>query len=153
MFKSEVSGEQRKIDQKKMIDRLPGKAVAVGDKWERNEEANLGSGQKFYLVQEFTYDGPVEKGGQTFEKISYVTKSVDFDITGGLVPVEVKETDLKIGSSTATMLYDPSRKVVTEVDDKMQVVGTLTLIANGTELPSELDLTMHMKTKSTSSTK
>lgn len=152
-FRAEVSGEQRKIDQKKMIDRLPGKTVAVGETWERNEEANLGSGQKFYLVQEFTYDGPVEKDGQKLEKISYVTKSVDFEITGGLIPVEVKSSDLKIGSSKASMLYDPIKKVVVETDDTMQVVGSLTLVANGMELPSKLDLTMHMNAKTTSSMK
>lgn len=151
MLKSEVTGEQRKADQKKMIDRLPGKKVAVGETWERNEEANLGSGQKFHLVQTFTYAGPVEKDGKSFEKITYETKSVEFAITGGALPVEVKNSDLKIESSNATMLYDPENKVIVEVDDKMHIIGDLTLVANGMELPSQLDLTLHSIAKTSSS--
>lgn len=147
-FKDQVSTENRQKSQTIMLNRLPGKAVKMGDKWERNEETDLGSGQKFYMVREYTYLGSMEHGGKMLEKVSFETKSIQFDIqAGGALPVQVKDSNLKVESGTGTYWYDSSLKQIVETDDKMQVVGKLMLVANGMDLPSELDLTIHSITK------
>ncbi len=147
-FKDQVSQEQRIIDSKTTINRLPGKSVKVGEKWERNEEANLGSGQTFYSVREYTYVGPEEHNGKKMEKIKAVTKSIQYDITGGgALPVELKDSDLKVKSSEGVLWYDPELKQVVESSDVTHVVGELTFVTGGMELPAKLDLTMKVKSK------
>ena len=145
-FKNEISLEKRQNEQKQIIDKLPGKSVAVGETWDRNEEANLGSGQKFYFEREYKYEGPSEDD-ENIHVVSFTTKSVEFGVEGNALPLEIKDSDLQVKSSKGKFLYSTEKKAITEIDDEIHIVGKLTLVANGMELPSELDLTMHGITK------
>jgi len=120
--------------------------VNIGDTWQRDETANLGQGQEFQLQRTFTYLGPEERNGKTMEKVDMKTTSVAFDI-GGQLPLQLKESDLKVESSEGAYWYDPELKEIVEIHDKNNFVGTMTFVANGNELPAELDLTMEVGTK------
>lgn len=145
-FKDQVSLEKRIKEQKMNLARLPEKPVSVGDVWTRNEEADLGSGQTFYLVKKYSYVGPEQRDGKTLEKIKVETESIQYDLAaGGGLPVQVKESDLKVKSSGGTLWYDAKSKVVVEFEDTMHITGTLTLSVNGMDLPAELDLTISSK--------
>ncbi|TWT51548.1 hypothetical protein KOR42_35960 [Thalassoglobus neptunius] len=146
-FSEEMSDDRLKKETETAINRLPKEPVAVGDTWERNEEAYLGSGQVFYLVREYTYVGPEQHNGKSMDKIDVKTKSLTFEISGGKLPLELKDSELEVESSGGTLWYDPAIKDVVESSSDMHIVGDLTFIANGQELPSSLDLVMKVGTK------
>lgn len=145
-FKGDLSPERTKKQVETHLKRLPGKTVNVGDSWERDETANLGQGQEFQLQRTFTYLGPDEHNGKMMEKVGMKTTSVAFDL-GGNLPLQLKESDLKVESSDGAYWYDPELREIVEIQDKNNFVGTMTFVANGNELPAELDLTMEVGTK------
>ena len=79
------------------------------------------------------------------EKIKSETKSLTYELDGGSIPLELKESDLSVKSSEGTLWYDPDLKQVVETTEAMTIVGTMKFLANGQELPAELDLTMKIK--------
>lgn len=145
-FKGDISPERTKRQVETHLKRFPGKPVSVGDTWQRDETANLGQGQEFQLQRKFTYLGPEERNGKMMEKVAMKTTGVAFDV-GSQLPLQVKESDLKVESSEGAYWYDPELKEIVEIQDKNNFVGTMTFVANGNELPAELDLTMEVGTK------
>lgn len=146
-FKAELTPEKVLEEAKREVDRLPTESVSKGDSWERNETANLGQGQVFHLVREYTYLGTEEHNGVQMEKIGAKTKSLTYEINGGALPLSLKESDLSVKSSEGTLWYHPARKVIVESHDNTRIVGNLTFVANGQELPANLDLTMKVDGK------
>ncbi len=148
MFKSEVTPEKVKKEANTVIARLPGKEIAVGDKWDRNEESSLGQGQTFFFAREFEYLGNEEHNGKQMAKIGITIKSVKYDVeAGGALPLQVKSSELKADGSTGTFWYDIAAKQIVETKETLKITGDLVLVANGQELPSELDLTMKISSK------
>ncbi len=148
MFKSQVSPEKVKKEANAAIARLPGKKIAVGDKWDRNEESSLGQGQTFFFAREFEYLGNEEHNGKEMAKIGITVKSVKYDVAaGGALPLQVKSSELKADGSTGMFWYDIAAKRIAETTETLKITGDLVLVANGQELPSELDLTMKISSK------
>ena len=147
MFQGELSSETLVKQSNQEINRLPGKEVNVGDTWSRNEEMQLGSGQIFYVSRTFQYEGPEDRNGKTLEHVTFVTDSIEYGISGAAsLPLEVKSSELEIASAEGHLWYSPQYKQVVEYDDTSHIVGKLTLVANGQELPADLDLTMRIHT-------
>ena len=150
MFKGEVSPEKVKKEANTNIARLPGKEIAVGEKWNRNEESSLGQGQVFYFSREFEYLGNEEHNGKEMAKIGITIKSVKYDVeAGGALPLDVKSSELKADGSTGTFWYDLAAKQIVDTKETLHITGDLVLVANGQELPSKLDLTMKISSKIT----
>ena len=147
MYKADWKPERMLEEAKREIDRLPSEPVSKGDTWERNEDANIGQGQVFHMVREYTYLGSEEHNGIPMEKIAAKTKSLTLEVNSPNPQVQIKDTDLSVKSSDSTLWYHPELKRITESTDEMRIVGTLKLVVNGNELPAELDLTMKVTGK------
>src|SRR5690606_19274980 len=106
IYREDISTASRKQIQQQMINRFPGKKVSVGETWKRNEEIHLGSGQKFYTEREFTYQGEKEHLGRILHKVEMTTNTIQFDITGTSIPLQVKQSSLRIKSSQGEYWYD-----------------------------------------------
>jgi hypothetical protein len=128
----------------------PDGPVAVGDKWERTEEVQIGSGQMLKFKKEFTYLGTEEKSGTTFDKVGVKSLTVDYEIgEGGQLPLKLDESNLEVASSEGVLLYDRKLKMFTSEAEKLQIKGTLTFTIdiNGQKqkFPGNLDLTIEAK--------
>lgn len=148
--KKEVSADRFKQDYVIQLARYPDKAVAVGDKWTRTEESQIGAGQTLTFEKEFEYLGTEETGGRTYDRIGVKSLSVKYAIgAGSPLPLKLDDSDLKIASSEGVMLYDRERQVITNTSEKVTIEGTLnfSISVNGQnqKLPSELELTIESK--------
>ncbi len=149
-FQQDASPDRIKQEANQMLNRIPGKEVEKGDTWTLNEEQNLGSGQKFNVTRKFTYLGPEEHNGKLLEHIGYKTETVNFEIGAeSKLPIQSKSSDLTVDSTEGHLWYDAEKKVIVESEEKFKVTGDLILVANGAELPTELNLTMHLKSVTT----
>ena len=124
---------------------LPDGPINKGDTWERSSEINLGAGQTMTFRIRFQYDGTVEQAGVTLDKITGKAFEVSFAINGNPT-LNVVKNDLKIVDSASTYLFDRQKGWAVSHSSKTQIAGPLTLVINGTELESKLDLTIEEKT-------
>jgi len=146
-FDDLVSPELVILEANNAIARLPGKNVAVGEKWTRKEERALGAGLVFHFEREFEYLGSEKHHGKQMAKICFKTKSVKDDAFDVISLVQVKSGKLKSDGSTGTLWYDFAAKQVVESKETLHIVGTLVVAAGGQELPREIDLTFKMSSK------
>lgn len=147
-FRSEIDPENEIKQHRQMVARLPETPVSKGDTWKRNQEINIGQGQTFFTESEFTYLGSEMHNGKPMEKIGSKILTLKYDLgNGAAIPLELKSSDLKVESSEGVLWYDPATKGIPEANESFHVTGTMTFIANGMELPAELDLTMSFNTK------
>ena len=75
-------------------------------------------------------------------KVNSVTYNIDPNPS---LPLELKSSDLKIAKSEGELLFDRKLGAFVKSSDSFTVVGKLTLVAGGNELPGELDLTITSK--------
>jgi hypothetical protein len=120
---------------------FPDGPVNKGDTWERSSESNLGAGQTLSFRTKYEYGGTIEKDGMNLDKITGKSFEVSFAINGNPM-LQVTKSDLKIMSSESTYLFDRTKGNVVSHTSKTQIVGPLTLVINGMELPGKLDLTV-----------
>lgn len=150
MLKGDTSPEAIKKNRQMELKRYPSKAVKPGDTWTRIEESDLGGGQTITLEKEYTYAGSEQRSGRTFDKVTVKVLTAEYAMDeNSPSPAKVTESDLSVADSGGTYWYDREAKSFTEVSDKVQITGTLTLEANDQKLPGELDLTIasNVKTK------
>jgi hypothetical protein len=146
-FREEVSPERWMKMSNIELARLPDDAVAVGDTWTRTEPLRLGSGQTLTLEKQYEYLGTRETGGVVFDRIGSSALSVSYTMKPNPnLPLGVKNSDLSIESSEGELLFNRDLRMVTGTTESFHIVGTMTLLANGQELPGELDLTMSLST-------
>lgn len=127
---------------------LPDKPVNVGDDWERYIDKDLGGGQIMNFKLKYAYAGPETKDGKTYHKFTTTSQEVTYTMDPTANPmVQCSKSDLKINKSSGTILYDPATGEIPLRESSVNITGTLTLVINGQEFPSELDLTMSEKTK------
>ena len=122
-------------------DFLPEGPVKKGDTWERASETNLGAGQSLSFRAKYEYGGTIEKDGITLDKITGKYFDVSLAINGNPM-LQVTKSDLQVANSESTHLFDRARGCVVSHSSKTQLVGPLTLVINGMELPGKLDLTI-----------
>lgn len=143
LFQDELSSERFIKAHNVAVNRLPGKTVTAGERWNRTEEQNLGNGQFFTLSRTFTYQGKVDRMGRSLDHVTFRTDSVKYHMNGNpAIPLRLKESDLKVESGQGAFWFDSQKKQIVEVDDKLHVTGSLVFTANEVELPATLDLTM-----------
>ncbi len=126
---------------------LPDVLARPGDTWERTETLGIGGGQTLTFRKKYEYAGTEKKGDKSLDKITSkaieVKYSMDPDADS---PAKVTKSDLKVESSSATMLFDREAGCVVETKGKTQIKGSMTLSIQGQELPGELDLTLESDT-------
>jgi hypothetical protein len=123
------------------LDIFPTQAVNVGDSWMRTVTSFLDGNQTLTFDRKYEYAGTVEEGGKSFDRIKVADQAVRYAI-GDNPQLTLKASDLKIDSSEGQILYDRERGSIAKSDLSSRIKGSLTLVANGMELPSELDLTI-----------
>lgn len=133
------------------LDRLPDKAVSIGDTWKRKSVSQFGGGQSMTFEVEYAYDGTVKQDGKTLHRITGKYKTVEYKMENSATPLKVKKSDLKVKDSDVTLLFDPEAGGFVTTKEKLQIVGDLVFVVGEgdqqQELPGKLDLTMETKTK------
>lgn len=91
----------------------------------------------------YTYEGTVESGGRTLDKITAQATSVEFSLADDSpLPISLKESQLSIKESKSVISFDRALGRIVQSKETIRIKGELTFEANGQELPSELDLKM-----------
>ncbi len=146
-LKKEFSSDRMKQEASQSLARLPSGPVKQGDTWDRTEVANLGSGQTFEIERTFEYLGTVNEGGRELDRVGIKSNSVTYEMESNpALPVDLKNSDLKIAKSSGEFLFDRKLGAIVKTTDSITVTGKLTLVANGNDLPGELNLTITSKT-------
>lgn len=146
-LKDEFSEERTKKNANQELDRLPTEPVKAGHKWTKNSDLDLGSGQVMSFTTEYTYVGETKEGTKTLDKISAKATAVTFSLdANSKLPLKVNKSDLKIGESAETMLFDREAGLWHSVKSKVQIQGEIEFSINGQSLPGKLDLTIETDT-------
>ncbi len=147
LYKGSLNAERMKKEAATQLGRLPSGPVKPGDTWTRSEEFDAGNGQLFTYETTYKYEGTVEEGGTTLDKITATYDKVNFSIdANSTLPLRLKSNDLKIDQSKTTQLFDRSRGEFASIESHLKITGDLVFDAGGQELPSKLNLSMKSKT-------
>jgi hypothetical protein len=142
-IRSRVESDKLKTQFEQSHRNLPDVLARSGEPWERTEIMEIGGGQTLTFRKKYEYAGTEKKGDKTLDKITSkaieVKYSMDADAPS---PLKVTKSDLKIGSSDGTILFDREEGCVVEAKGKTQIKGSMTFTIQGQELPGELDLTL-----------
>ncbi len=145
-LKQEFSADRLKQEAAQALARLPADPVVKGDTWQRTETSSLGSGQTFEIERTFEYLGTVNEGGRELDRIGMKANSVTYNIEPNpSLPLELKSSDLKITKSNGEFFFDRKLGAIVKTSDSFTVEGKLTLVAQGNELPGDLNLTITSK--------
>ena len=142
LVKGQLDPENLKKAANQELDSLPAEPVSKGDSWQRTETANFGAGQIMTFQSKYTYEGTVEKGGKTLDKITTKTLSVEFGLKDSPLPFTVKGSDLKATESEGVILFDREVGQVVETNSSIRIEGEMTFSVNNMDLPAKLDLKM-----------
>ena len=124
-------------------DVLPGKPVNKGDRWRRTHAMDIGAGQTLTFENYYEYAGTVEKNGRTLDKIDAFVGGVTYSLDpNSPLPLKLVRSDLKISSSTGTILFDREKGQVVETTATTRIAGPITFSVNGQELAGKVDLTI-----------
>lgn len=148
--KQEVDPERTKRGVNIELARMPDKAVSPGESWKRTENSEIGGGQTMLFEKEYTYIGPEQVGGRTFDKIGVKHLKCRYSMSGANgPPFKVDDADLAVAETAGTLLYDRERKAVTSSMEKVRLKGDLKfkVDVNGQEmeLAGGVDLTITSK--------
>jgi hypothetical protein len=142
LAKGQLDPENLKQQANQEIDSLPTETVNKGESWQRTESANFGAGQVMTFQTKYTYEGPIQKGGKTLEKITSKVLSVDFALQDSPLPFQLKGSDLKATESEGVILFDRELGQSVESSSSIRITGDITFVINNMDLPSQLDLKM-----------
>lgn len=125
------------------IDRFPAEPVKPGDVWTRTQVMNLGQGQQMTFDERLEYVGTVEKEGHKLEHVRTQCTAVRFGIAdNAALPLKVKESDLKIESSSGDLYVDLQTHRIFLRNEKVNVKGKIVFVADNADLPATIDLTI-----------
>jgi len=142
LVKDEFDTEKIKKTANDESERIPTEAVNKGDSWERTTKRGLGAGQVMTVATRYTYEGEIEKDGKKLDKITSKVLSVDLAVEDPQALFMIKSTDLKPAESKGELLFDRKLGTVVSGNSSVRIVGELTLVINGMDLPAKLDLKM-----------
>ena len=132
-----------KSDLQMSIDRFPAEPVKPGDVWTRTMVMNLGQGQRLVFDEKLEYVGTVDKNGRKLEHVTTQATGVRYSIAdNATMPFKVKESELKVESSTGNLYVDAQTRRVVLREEKVNTKGKIVFLANNGELPATLDLTI-----------
>jgi len=127
---------------------IPNKVVNKGEKWQKTQVLDIGGGQTLTFENYYEYQGTVEKGGKTFDRISVFAGDVKYDLDPAAdSPVKVVRSELKVDSSLGQVLFDREAGQIVESESTTHILGPMTLSINGMELAAKVDLTLEFSTK------
>ncbi len=127
---------------------LPDVLARAGDSWERTERLDIGNGQTLTVEKKYQYVGVEKKDGRSYDKISTQAVKVDYkQDPQAKTPLKVTKSDLKVESSTGTILLDREYGQVFTAKGKTRFKGSMTFSAGGMEIPGEIDLTFDTNTQ------
>lgn len=125
---------------------LPKKPVSAGDSWDVDSVLTIGAGQSLKMKTKYTYRGLAKKGDKEYDyiesTISDITLVMDGPGPGGL---QITESDVKPVKSTGKLWFDREAGRTHASEQRIQMVGTLTLNAAGQTINADIDLTMNSK--------
>lgn len=148
LLKGDTDPESIKKRRKFELKRYPAEPVKPGDSWSHIEEMDLGGGQTISLEKKYTYEGPEQRDGRTFDKVKAEAIDVTYEMApDSPSPIKISDSELKVASTEGTYWYDRQAKMYSDVQDKVQITGSLTMDAGGQKLPGELDLTLDVAAK------
>jgi hypothetical protein len=148
LVKGQFDAEKAKKTANDELDKFPADPVKKGDVWERTSTMNLGAGQVMTISTRYTYEGEIEKDGRTLDKITSKVLTVDFALEAGSpLPFTLKESALKPAETKGELLFDRKTGKVVVSTSSMQIVGDMTFVINGKDLPSKLDLKIESGTQ------
>lgn len=125
------------------MSRIPGEPVAVDESWELTHALRVDSSQVLTFDKKYTYRGQEEFNGKMLDRIDVEATGIKFEILpNSPLPLKVTKSDLEIGETSGKLYFDREQGRVVFDEQMHQVKGEFTLDANGTELPSKLDLRM-----------
>lgn len=141
-IRSRLQSDKLKLKFEQDHKNLPDVLTRPGDSWQRSEILDVGNGQVLTIERKYTYVGTEKKDGKSYDKISNQAIKVEFKQDAqAKSPLQVVKSDLKVESSTGTILFDREDGQVFDSKGKTRFKGSMTFSAAGMEIPGELDLT------------
>lgn len=145
-IRSQLEADKLKRQFEQSHRNLPDVLARPGEPWERDEIVDIGSGQTLSFHKKYEYVGTEKRGDKTLDKITSKALEVKYSMDPDAPnPLKVTKSDLKIESSSGTILFDREAGCVVESTEKSQIKGSMSFSINGQDLPGELDLTIENK--------
>ncbi len=138
-FKASLDPAYLKKQAQDEIDRIPARALKVGDTWELEETQRLEAGQSLTFVNRYQYQGETEQDGRKLHRIDVTVTKVTLTIEGNDL-VKLVKSDLKPAKTSGMLLFDATAGWVFSEKHSTQIKGSIVLSVGGQELPADLDL-------------
>ncbi len=122
---------------------LPDVLARQGEPWERTEILEIGDGRRFILRKKYEYRGTEKREDKTFDKITWKVLEVKLSMDpNSKLPLKTTKSDLKVESSDGTILFDRNEGQIASSKEKLRCKGDQTLSAQGTDVPSVVELSI-----------
>jgi hypothetical protein len=130
---------------------LPPKPVKGGDSWgaDQKQDVPLGPLGSFTTTRKYTYEGKDEKQNK-LDKITFTgtaTYNLPRDKDTGPFPFQVTKADLKMEDIKGTIFFDEAAGRLVGMETRARVKGTMTVVANGNPIETELEQERAVKTR------
>lgn len=133
--------EQRlKDDFEQQVRLVPDTPVQAGDSWKRTEQIPIQGGSTLAIDRSYEFVGTITKDGRQVEHIKITDEVVRLMLGNNDIGLTLKEADLKVNSTDGAMYFDRELGAIVERSVSTRVSGKVTLLANGSDLPLDLDL-------------
>jgi hypothetical protein len=125
------------------FDAIPSKAVKKGETWTSKSQLDMGPIGKYDSTYKYTYEGPEGKLQKIKVDTTLAYQPPLASATTNL-PFKIKTADLKSNNASGTILFDNEKHRLDKSDQKMTLVGKLTIDIGGQT--SDVDLTQEQTT-------
>ena len=143
-----LSPERIKSEFEQSQARIPDILIRQGEPWERTETLELDAGQSLTFRKKYEYLGTEKTGEKTLDKIGVTTTDVKYaQDPATQSPLKATDSDLKVDSSSGTILFDRAGGYTANDKAKIRIKGTINFTAGGQKIPGELDLTIESETE------
>ncbi len=143
LVRGEFEAETFKKIAEQRLQYLPDVLARQGEPWERTEILALGEGRRFILRKKYEYRGTEKREDKTFDKITWKVLEVKLSMDpNSKLPLKTTKSDLKVESSDGTILFDRNEGQIASSKEKLRCKGDQTLSAQGTDVPSVVELSI-----------
>ena len=147
-IRSRLEADKLKLKFEQDHKNVPDILARPGEPWQRTEVMDIGGGQVLTVEKKYTYVGVDKKDGKSYDKISAQAIKVDFKQDPQTKsPLKVVKSELKVETSTGTILFDREVGQVFDAKGKTHYKGTMTFEAAGMEIPGQIDLIFDTNTQ------
>ena len=143
LIRSQLAADTLKTEFAQALGALPDGPAKPGEPWERTEAVDSGAGLEIVLRKKYEYAGTEKKGKKTLDKITAkVIEAKCRQDADSSAPMKLTKSDLKVGASEGTVLFDREAGRIVESRDRLELKGNLTFSAQGQDQACRFDLTM-----------